>query len=331
MNYRDRRRNYYPGPTEYGPAVSLNLLLTTEYQSRKNTSSSPPSQKVKLDPTGVVSLLDIMNNLAVGEIAVLLQQLHQLVEIQKKKRAKGGGDAPVGRDWVTAVGKISQQSREIFDTVEFEQARKRIDQFERGILSDCTVARMQSELENLTEEIIGELKKRLFFFVSPDRARILGPTPFGEEVDTAFPSTKEDIAMACSCLATELHLAAMFHLMRVAEGGLRCLATDRQIVFPADLKLQTWDDVLRELEKSEAKIQQYPKTLKREEQFEFYHGAMMELKRFKNVWRNRIMHLRNEPIDRDEALSTFNHVKAFMQILASRISETSPPLPEIWV
>jgi hypothetical protein len=119
--------------------------------------------------------------------------------------------------------------------------------------------------------------------------------------------------------------------MRVAEGGLRCLAKDRQIVFPADLKLQAWDDVLRELEKSEARIQQYPKTLKREEQFEFYHGAMMELKRFKNLWRNRIMHLRNDPIDRDEALSAFNHVKDFMRIPATHISEISPPLPEIWV
>jgi hypothetical protein len=166
----------------------------------------------------VVSLLDIMNDLAVGEIAVLLDQLHQLVEMQKRKRAQFGGNAPVEPEWVIAVGQISQQSRELFDTVEFEQARKRIDQFERGILSDCTVARLQSEIENLIAEIIWELKKRLFFFASLDRAKPLDEFPFGEEVEDAM----------------ELHLAAIFHFMRVAEGGLRCLAKDRQIVFPTD-------------------------------------------------------------------------------------------------
>jgi hypothetical protein len=330
MNYSGRRRNYYPEPTQYDSAVTLDLQLATEYKSTKNTSTYFPSQKLKLECVGVVSLFDIMNCLAVGEIAILLDQLHQLVDIQKKKRAEFGGDARVEPGWVTAVGEISQQSRTLFETVEFEQARNRIDQFERGILSDCTIARMQSEIENLIVEIIGELKKRSFFFVSLDRAKVLNEFPFGKEVADAFPSTKEDVEQAASCLAMELHLAAMFHLMRVAEGGLRCLASDRQIVFPTDLKLQTWEDVLRELERCEAKIQNFPKTPKREEQFAFYHGAMMELKRFKNIWRNRIVHLRNEPIDREEALSTFNHVKAFMVILAGHISENSPPTPEIW-
>jgi hypothetical protein len=136
---------------------------------------------VVINMLAVVSLLGIMNDLAVGGIAVLLDQLHHLVEMQKRKRAQFGGDAPIEPEWVIAVGQISQQGRELFDTVEFEQARKRIDQFERGILSDCTVARLLSEIENLIAEIIWELKKRIFFFASLDRIKLLDKFHLGRK------------------------------------------------------------------------------------------------------------------------------------------------------
>jgi len=283
------------------------------------------------NPHGVVSLLDIMNYLRVGEVAELLDNLRQLVELQKKRRARLGGDTRLDSETMVEVGKISRTGADLFSEIEFENASKRIELFETGVITDSTIARFQSELENLIAAIIEELKARHFCFVSLDRVKLLEGFPFGDKVAKAFPSTEQDIDSAASCIGLELHLAAVFHLMRVAEGGLRCLAKDRGVVFAQDISLQAWEDVLRGLEDSEKKIQGYPKTLKREEQFQFYHGAMMELKRFKNVWRNRISHLRNQPVDRDEALSTFNHVKAFMQILATHISEGASPLPEIWV
>ena len=55
---------------------------------------------------------------------------------------------------------------------------------------------------------------------------------------------------------------------------------------------------------------------------------MMEFNRFKNKFRNRIMHTRDD-YDRDEAHSAFVHVREFMQILASRISEKKRT-PLIW-
>jgi hypothetical protein len=55
---------------------------------------------------------------------------------------------------------------------------------------------------------------------------------------------------------------------------------------------------------------------------------MMELRAFKNKFRNGVMHTRDQ-YDRDEAMSAFNHVRQFMQILAGKVSEqTRTPL--IW-
>ena len=49
---------------------------------------------------------------------------------------------------------------------------------------------------------------------------------FGDEVWHGFPSARADIREAGNCLATGCNTAAVFHLMRAVEWGLRALATD---------------------------------------------------------------------------------------------------------
>jgi hypothetical protein len=124
--------------------------------------------------------------------------------------------------------------------------------------------------------------------------------------------------------------AAIFHLMRIAEYGLRALANDRRIKLHKNkpIDLATWEDLLKKLEEAEDAIRNFPKTAAREAQVDFFHGAMMELKRFKNKFRNRVMHTR-ESYDLHEALSAFDHVKEFMEILSSRISARIRT-PVIW-
>ncbi len=82
--------------------------------------------------------------------------------------------------------------------------------------------------------------------------------------------------------------------MRAAECELRARAADRKVEVPkgTPLQLATWEQMLIGLESAESAIQNFPKTAAREAQFEFYHGAMMELKRFKNKFRNAVMHSR---------------------------------------
>jgi hypothetical protein len=116
--------------------------------------------------------------------------------------------------------------------------------------------------------------------------------------------------------------------MRAAEIGLRALAFDRQVkvfknattMFEIPLELASWDQLIIELEDAEREIQQFPQTLARESQFAFYHGAMMQFRSFKNVFRNRVMHTR-ESFDRDAAASAVKQVGGLMRILASKIKE----------
>jgi hypothetical protein len=163
------------------------------------------------------------------------------------------------------------------------------------------------------------------------------PHGFGKEVHEAFPAARDDIREALNCLAAECSTAAVFHAMRVAEIGLRVLGYDREVqifknratLLEIPIALATWDQVLKELEEAERAIQNYPQTLAREEQFEFYHGAMMQIRRFKNVFRNNIMHTR-ESYDRGQAQNAVDQVRDFMVILSSKLKE-GERTPAIWI
>lgn len=188
-----------------------------------------------------------------------------------------------------------------------------------------------ADLRNAYNAFMNELWARCVVQIEPGCADFIDNSAIlGEPVKEAFPSAMPDIEEVGNCMAVGLGTAAVFHLMRIAEYGLRSLAIDRRIRVPKgkSLDLASWDEIIRELEDAEDAIRNYPKTKAREAQFAFYHGAMMEFKRFKNKFRNRIMHTRAS-YDKDEARSVFGHVKEFMTILARHISETKRT-PVIW-
>jgi len=193
-------------------------------------------------------------------------------------------------------------------------------------------------LNRLKSDVFHALSIRTFLSVSDDRIGCVdNDKPFGDRVYDAFPSARKEITEAYNCLAAECATAAVFHLMRAAEMGLRALAFDRAVkIFPnkrtmveLPLELASWDQVIKELEEAELAIEGYPKTLARQQQFDFYHGANMQFRAFKNVFRNSLMHTRDS-FDRDEATSVSHKVGEFMQVLASKIRE-GEQTPTIWI
>jgi hypothetical protein len=196
-----------------------------------------------------------------------------------------------------------------------------------------TCADVLHGLHHLQEIMKSELSERLFLQVDPRDAPFFGKEKlFGDQVYEAFQSAREDIAEAGNCLACGRATACVFHLMRAAEIALRVLAWDRRIKFVkrpnVPIELRQWDEILQELENSEKKIQQYKLTLAREAQLAFYHGAMVELRAFKNLYRHRTAHAR-KIYDIDQARSAMTHVSGFMKILATKISENQRT-PLMW-
>jgi hypothetical protein len=122
-------------------------------------------------------------------------------------------------------------------------------------------------------------------------------------------------------LAADLDTAAVFHLMLVAEFGLRALAKHLKVKIKRDLEYADWDEVIRGIQAKLDSIK-HPRGKKRQAELEFYRPLLSECSEFKDVWRNNIMHARRRYIHH-EALGVFNRVSDFMCRLATRVSETS--------
>jgi hypothetical protein len=189
---------------------------------------------------------------------------------------------------------------------------------------------LHGKISMLVKTISQELTQ-LFLHIPSDRSQYYDwAIALNENIFNSFPIASIELSHAGKCFAVGEYTACIFHSMRAAEIGLRALAYDRRIKFKkiAPLELKQWDEILEGLEKEEQQIQTYKKTKTREAQFEFYHGAMVELRAFKNMYRNRVMHAR-KIYDYEQAHIALFHVANFIKILSQKISETKRT-PKVW-
>jgi len=199
-----------------------------------------------------------------------------------------------------------------------------------GIEYDLNVAALLEIIKRIDDSVSRKLRGFKVISVQNDRAEYVDNQALFADLKTAFPSAIADLTDAANCLAVECPTACVFHAMRAAEIGLRSLAWDRRVQIPKKrpIELATWEAIIKELEKSETEIISYPVTLAREAQLDFYHGALMEFRAFKNKFRNPAMHSRDR-YDRDEAKSALTHVVDFLRVLSSRIGEKNRT-PKVW-
>lgn len=175
-----------------------------------------------------------------------------------------------------------------------------------------------SELIGFAQEIGRTFRRELstinFYVVSPDRAKLLTKdnSPFGVVVAEKYPMADYDIQEAARCLALQRSTACVMHLMRVLEIGLQSLATELGV--PSQ---DNWNTVLNQIDRTIPEI-----TAKRftaeEEQWFSEVGSHFRL--LKNGFRNHAMHVRVNYND-EQAENIFIHTKAFMQQLATRLSD----------
>ena len=121
-----------------------------------------------------------------------------------------------GKTICTAVGFTDAVQK-----LEFVESRLRREGVEQNFSS------LSVELEHAKEAILEELKKRSFLYVEPERTGCLDNyNLLGESPASAFPSAIPDILGAGNCLAADCNTAAVLHLMRVVEWGLRALCVN---------------------------------------------------------------------------------------------------------
>src|SRR3989442_11988820 len=88
---------------------------------------------------------------------------------------------------------------------------------------------MQEQLQGLYVDALLDLKEITFAYIPQPEAKYFSQEAlFGEMVYQTFPDARDDIKQSGNAIALDMGTAAVFHLMRAAERGIRVLAWDRE-------------------------------------------------------------------------------------------------------
>jgi hypothetical protein len=181
------------------------------------------------------------------------------------------------------------------------------------------------ELRSLRDEFILEWSVYRFAFIpSPYAEYFERDKLFGERVDATFLDARLDIRAAGNCIAAELDTAAVFHLMRTAEFGLRALAKRMKVHLShkgafLPLELADWQAMLTAINNKIAAHRRTPKGSKGwQDKLEMLSDAAEHCAFMKDIWRNSVCHTRKS-YQHPEAVAAFNRVREFMQFLVRAI------------
>lgn len=181
----------------------------------------------------------------------------------------------------------------------------------------CSYRRLKDLIRDVEMRLMDDLKRVTMLVIAPDKVHYYTePFPFGEGVETAFPSTRDDIEAAGKCLALDQGTATVFHLIGVMEIGLRSLGRALSIPYAPN-----WESYLRQITKNmEIDHKKKPDNWKADEVF--YRDLLGDLVAVKNAWRNPTVHVKRKYLPA-EAEEVFRAVRTFMQRAATKLSDAS--------
>lgn len=222
-----------------------------------------------------------------------------------------------------------RRSIEVTRPHHFTDAERLARRAQIELLHPRDYATIRSECAHVADGICDELSKRIFFTVTPERRNYVeNPAFIGKAVCDAFPSALNDIYEAGNCLGADCNTAAVFHLMRLVEWGLRALCVHlglrnakrgkgRRI----SISYVDWETMLNQLQPLvDTKIEKLKRGKAKQVAQEFYYPALQDIRAIRDAWRNHLMHARRS-YSSEEAEVICGHVKNLMSRLVKRMSE----------
>lgn len=280
------------------------------------------------------SLWDIMINFQIFGLCHFLrhlseaENLHSAIAVQAQLDAQkaDGISGFVPAQSKALVDNMIQYARFLSDRLQSQEIINRLDHYSRNTSrSDLTHQLLAHELKTLRETFESVLNY-IGFYMYPSNKMVVY-NKFDSDwhsICDKFPSVKADALAGVDCWAMGQNTASVFHLMRVAERGLRILAKERRIRTVRrnrPLEWADWQDIIAALEKEAVSFANKSPSKSRNAALEFYRGSLASFQGFKDAYRNNVMHTRAFYTD-SEANVAREHVFHFMNRLAEKTDET---------
>jgi hypothetical protein len=242
------------------------------------------------------------------------------------KEISDGSFTITDSNWVNElVARLSRFRKELV-TLEADSAVDEIDRSTEKLYDhSLTIDRCLYFAESIRSRLEDDMKRTKLLSLNSEEQGYFASTPFfgGSFAEKFQTDGVFELDEAAKCIALGRPTAAVFHLMRLVEVGIRALARCLNIPDPLKPAERNWGHILGEIKKGyEAR---WPTVAARAqgngELFEHLHASLDAVK---NPWRNATMHVENKYTD-DEAKHIFAAVKGFMKKLADRCNENGDP------
>jgi hypothetical protein len=184
------------------------------------------------------------------------------------------------------------------------------------------IVRMIEALQGLKDQIMFDANGHTWARIDSEfRSYFVSPNVWGDAIFEALPHAHEDIRDAGHSIGCELYTAAVFHLMRVAEHGLRELAKhlrvklrDKGMAQPVDHA--TWDKVITAARNQISSARLLAAGPKKKARLAKYARAADHCDYMKDIWRNDVAHTQRS-YNRKDALAVLARVREFTELVAS--------------
>jgi hypothetical protein len=189
-------------------------------------------------------------------------------------------------------------------------------------------------LVRLRDQIEREIGAECFFHYDREDARTLVEIPqTWALVISAFPSSQREIMAALDCRALGDYPGCIFHMLRVAETGLRAVARERGVKSVRGnkpIEYAMWGEVIGSLHvaidairtaRGNKKTLTVKRRANREIAVEFYSTIMGDMQALLPL-RDRTIHLR-DTYDKGEAWTAIHRTREMMSKIATKLGETT--------
>jgi hypothetical protein len=169
--------------------------------------------------------------------------------------------------------------------------------------------------------VVRELKRQTFLHVPNTLAAYLdNDRLLGDQVWEAFPKARTDVKDAGNCLAADCNTAAVFHLMRVSEHGLRRVAQKLRVTLthkaaPQPIEYADWHKVVAGIRNKITTLRALGSSRRKDRQLTFYSDIADQCEYLKDIWRNPVSHTRTS-YNASEAMGVKIRVSDFMNRIA---------------
>jgi hypothetical protein len=243
------------------------------------------------------------------------------------KTSKSARDVPLPPTLVDDARPKLQFLRDPCSDCELKNSVKRIDQeILFGLDHGITFDNFFHQLAELKRDIRNDLEFRRFVFIPTDKAVAVDELEnHWRDIWKVIPESEKDTRDAASCYALNLHSAAVFHSMRVAESGLRYLARKMKVTVSdkgkkIPVEYATWEKIITNCNNKIAEARKLPTNAKRDALLQYYSRVADHCGYMKDIWRNEVSHARKSYIEA-EAKAAIDRIHAFMEFTAKGIGD----------